>query len=161
YFAGAGQSSERGAGDPAPARGAGLLHLLREALAVGGPHLLVLDGLERVQRPEGEAAGAFGQIEDPLLRGLLTRLAEGGSKATVLVTSRFPLTDLEAMLDRGYRHRDVDGLDRSAALELLRRHGVRGDDDTLSGLVESYGAHALTLDHLGGLIGRFLDGDPS
>ena len=26
--------------------------------------------------------------------------------------------------------------------------------------MESYGAHALTLDHLGGLIGQFLGGDP-
>ena len=112
-----------------PAKGAGLLHLLREALAVGGPHLLVLDGLERVQRQEGDGPGAFGQVEDPLLRGLLTRLAEGVGKATALVTSRFPLTDLEPMRGRGYRHRDVEGLDRSAALDLLRRHGVRGDDD--------------------------------
>src|SRR5262245_58872842 len=64
YFAGV-------AADPAQARGAGLLHLLREALAVGGPHLLVLDGLERVQRQEGDGPGAFGQVEDPLLRGLL------------------------------------------------------------------------------------------
>ena len=30
-----------------------------------------------------------------------------------------------------------------------------------SQLVESYGAHALTLDHLGGLIGQFLGGDPA
>src|SRR5262249_29136852 len=29
-----------------PSKGTGLLHLLREALATGGPHLLVLDGLE-------------------------------------------------------------------------------------------------------------------
>ncbi len=28
-------------------------------------------------------------------------------------------------------------------------------------LVDSYGAHALTLDHLGGLIGQFLGGDPA
>ena len=121
----------------------------------------MLDGLERVQRPEADGPGDFGRIDDPLLRGLLTRLAAGEGKATALVTSRFPLTDLEPLLDRGYRHRDVDGLDPAAAVELLRRHGVRGDDEALAGLVESFGAHALTLDHLGGLIGRFLDGDPS
>ena len=121
----------RGQGDPAAAKGAGLLHLLREALSVGGPHLLVLDGLERVQRQESDGPGAFGQVEDPLLRGLLTRLAEGIGRATALVTSRFPLTDLEPMLGRGYRHRDVEGLDRPSALDLLRRHGVRGDDAAL------------------------------
>src|SRR5262249_57189759 len=52
----------------APAKGAGLLHLLRDALLSGGPHLLVLDGLERVQRQEGHGPDFFGQIEDPLLR---------------------------------------------------------------------------------------------
>src|SRR6266542_4046450 len=41
-----------GATGAVPARGAGLLHLLRERLDTGGPHLLVLDGLERVQRQE-------------------------------------------------------------------------------------------------------------
>ncbi len=149
-------------GDPtaAPAKGAGLLHLLREALMVGGPHLLVLDGLERVQRQEGHGSGLFGQIEDPLLRGLLTRIAEGIGLTTALVTSRFPLTDLKPQLGRGYRHCDVEGLGLPAAMALLRGHGVRGDDATLARLVESYGAHALTLDHLGGLIGQFLDGDP-
>jgi hypothetical protein len=143
-----------------PAKGAGLLHLLRDALTVGGPHLLVLDGLERIQRQEGFGPDLFGQIEDPLLRGLLTRIAEGVGGTAALVTSRFPLTDLRAFLERGYRHRDVEGLSHPAALALLRGHGVRGDDATLARLVESYGAHALTLDHLGGLIGRFLDGDP-
>ena len=62
------------------------------------------------------------------------------------------------MLDRGYRHIDVEGLSLPAASALLRSHGVQGDDATLAKLVEAYGAHALTLDHLGGLIGQFLGG---
>jgi hypothetical protein len=143
-----------------PAKGAGLLHLLREALQRDERHLLVLDGLERVQRQESGNSGAFGQVEDPLLRGLLTRMAEGIGRAVALVTSRFPLTDLIPFANRGYRSFAIEGLDRSAALALLRRHGVHGDDAALSALVESYGAHALTLDHLGGLIGQFLEGDP-
>src|SRR5262249_52137004 len=31
----------------------------------------------------------------------------------------------------------------------------------LEQLIEAYGSHALTLDHLGGLIGQFLGGDPT
>ena len=77
-----------------PAKGAGLLHLLSSGLARGGAHLLVLDGLERVQRVEGHDPGPFGRIEDPLLKGLLTRIAEGVGQTVALVTSRFPLTDL-------------------------------------------------------------------
>ncbi len=141
------------------AKGAGLIHLLSEALERGGPHLLVLDGLERVQRQAGEE-GRYGQIEDPLLKSLLVRIAEGLGRTAMLVTSRFPLTDLEPWLDGGYRHVEVGELALPAALALLRRRGVHGDDESLSALVTAYGAHALTLDHLGSLIGQFLDGDP-
>jgi hypothetical protein len=149
------------AGSPsAPAKGAGLIHLLSSALATGGAHLLVLDGLERVQRGEGHAPGLFGQIEDPLLKGLLSRIAAGVGQTVTLVTSRFPLTDLNRSLGQGYRHVDVEQLGHDAALALLRHHGVHGDDAALAKLVEAYGAHALTLDHLGGLIGQFLGGDP-
>jgi hypothetical protein len=146
-------------GAPTAARGTGLLHLLRDALTLGGPHLLVLDGLEKVQRQDG-GAGEYGQIEDPLLRGLLTRIAEGMGRTAVLITTRFPVTDLARFAGQGYRHLDVGGLDPAAAVSLLRSRGVKGEDAALGELVTSYGAHALTLDHLGGLIGQFLDGDP-
>ena len=36
---------------------------------------------------------------------------------------------------------------------------MEGDAATLAELVDAYGAHALTLDHLGGIIGQFLGGD--
>jgi hypothetical protein len=144
-----------------PARGAGLLHLLRDALGVGGPHLLVLDGLERVQQQGGDGEDGYGQVEEPLLAGLLTRVAEGVGQTTVLVTSRFPLTDLEPFAGGGYRYLDVGGLDREAARALLGARGVRGDDAALDSLIDAYGAHALTLDHLGGLVGKFLEGDPA
>ena len=142
------------------AKGAGLLHLLGEALQEGGPHVLVLDGLERVQRQDG-AGGDYGKIEDPLLRNLLLRVAAGLGQTAILVTSRFPLTDLTPWQGQGYRHLDVGELDLPAALALLRRRGVRGDDATLTELVHAHGAHALTLDHLGSLLGQFLDGNPS
>jgi hypothetical protein len=145
----------------ATARGVGVLHLLREALAVGGPHLLVLDGLEKVQRQEGGRVGDYGQIEDPLLRGLLTRIAEGMGRTGVLITTRFPVPELVRFAGQGYWPLDVGGLDPAAAVSLLRARGVRGEDPLLGELVETYGAHPLTLDHLGGLIGEFLAGDPS
>jgi hypothetical protein len=140
------------------AKGSGILHLLHGALATGGPHLVVLDGVERVQRQVGTED--YGCLEDPLLKGLLTRLAEGVGRATVLVTSRFPLTDLTRQLGQGYRLLDVGGIDPDSARALLRSRGVTGDDATLNELIDAYGSHALTLDHLGGVIGQFLGGDP-
>jgi hypothetical protein len=146
-------------GQTAPARGAGLLHLLRQALDGAGPSLLVLDGLERVQQAAGPAR-TYGQIEDPLLRGLLLRIGEGLGSTTALVTSRFPLTDLQGRENHGYFPFPVGALDQPAAIELLRGRGVAGPDDQLAKLVDCYGAHPLTLEHLGGLIGQFLGGDP-
>src|SRR5262249_45142178 len=107
-----------------PARGMGLLHLLREALSAGGAHLLVLDGLERVQRQDGDADARHGQIDDPLLKRLLVWLAEGIGQTMVLITSRFPLTDLEAHRGGGYWAVDVGGLSSPAAVALLRARGV-------------------------------------
>lgn len=142
----------------APAQGAGLLPQLRDLLHEGGRFLLILDGLERVQRQAGDAS--YGRIDDPLLKSLLIRIAEGLGQTAVLTTSRFPLTDLAAWRGGGYCPLEVGELTLPAALALLRRRGVHGDDEELAALATAYGAHALTLDHLGGLIGQFLDGDP-
>src|SRR5262249_6727076 len=60
----------------------------------------------------------------------------------------------------GYWQIDVGGLSMQAAIQLLRARGVHGDDEDLEKLIAGYGAHALTLDHLGGLIGQFLGGGP-
>src|SRR5437870_5606285 len=45
-----------GGAEGGPAKGTGVIHLLRDALARRGPSLIVLDGLERVQRP-GDTSG--------------------------------------------------------------------------------------------------------
>jgi hypothetical protein len=76
------------------------------------------------------------------------------------VTTRFPLTDLACFQGQGYWPLDVGGLDSQSARTLLRGRGVRGNEAVLTELIDAYGAHALTLDHLGGVIGQFLDGDP-
>jgi tetratricopeptide (TPR) repeat protein len=145
--------------EPTPAKGAGLIHLLHAALEQGGPNFLLLDGLERVQQQE--STGNYGRVDDPLLRSLLIRITEGLGKTTVLVTSRFPLTDLESVSGEAYQSLSVGGLERNAAQSLLLQRGVKGDENALAKLIETYGAHALTLDHLGGLLGQFLDGDPT
>ena len=144
----------------APAKGGGLLHLLRKAPQSGGRNLMVLDGLERVQREEGHHSGAFGQLEDPLLRGLLSHRGgcrPDGRAGYQPFPSDRPRADARAGLPSPGRHgAHADGGRRLATPPWsARRRGMLGS------LVESYGAHALSLDHLGSLIGQFLDGDPS
>jgi hypothetical protein len=141
--------------------GAGLLYRLTEMLAEGGRNLLILDGLERVQRPPGDLKHGFGELEDPLLRQAVTRLAAGAGRTKCLITTRFPVPDLHRWEGCGYTHLEVDQLDRVAARQLLRRHGVRGDDLALDAVLDEHGSHALTLDHVGAYVAEFCDGNPA
>lgn len=140
--------------------GAGLLYRLTEMLNDSGRNLLVLDGLERVQRPPGDLKRGFGELDDPLLRQAVTRLAAGIGRTRCLITTRFPVPDLHRWEGCGYARREVDQLDRQAAQQLLRRHGVWGDDRALDAVLDEYGSHALTLDHVGAYLAAFCDGEP-
>ncbi len=123
--------------------------------------LLVLDGLERVQ-DTGERSGYFGRILDGRLRDLVLRAAEGWlPRARLLITSRFQLFDPLAEGSRRFRQIPVAKLTPEAAVALLRQRGVRGPDHRLEAMARDQGFHALSVDLLGGYVGRFLGGDPA
>ncbi len=140
----------------------GMLERLQLALAGDASHVLVLDGLERVQsegdhRPRGE-------LEDLQLKRLVRGLADKGN-TRALVTSRFPLVDLEAWTGAGHRAIMLDDLERQVALDVLRAWKVEGDDATLVQVLEPLNIggfyHALSVAVLGSYIGNFAGGDPS
>jgi hypothetical protein len=134
----------------APKETGGLLERLQSGLRADDlPHLLILDGLELVQAP-GTTGRTRGELEDPLMKRFLRWLAAGnGSRAKVLITSRYSLPDLEDWKHKGFCPHDLDDLDVSAARHLLRKRGVNGDDKVLDALGESVHRHALTVDVLG------------
>jgi tetratricopeptide (TPR) repeat protein len=122
--------------------------------------LIILDGLERVQ--ESGARGGFGRLTSPSLRDLLNHIACGAARElSVLVTSRFPLTDLRDSQPRFFHTIAVDQIDVWAGIALLRDRGVRGTDMQLAPIVEHCGRHALTIDLAGGYIKEYGHGDPS
>jgi hypothetical protein len=141
--------------------GAGALYLLIEILGRPDLALVILDGLERVQQPKSGTAGYFGELSDPLLAQFVSRLAAGLGGAKCLITTRFPLPTLQPWLGKTFTVLDIDQLDPVDARQLLRRHQIRGDDDELDALIAEFGAHALTLDHLGGYLREYADGDPA
>ncbi len=121
--------------------------------------LIILDGLERVQ--ESGARGGFGKLTSPSLRDLLNHIASGSArKLSVLVTSRFPLTDLCDSQPRFFHTIAIDQIDVKAGIALLRQRGVRGTDIQLGAIVEHCGRHALTIDLAGGYIKEYGHGDP-
>ena len=142
---------------PGDNSGIGWYHSLRAALDRDKRYLIVLDGLERVQRATTDAVGLHGEMEDPLLRSLLVRLATSGSRSQVLVTSRFPLSDMEQIGSGRYQAINIDAMDSQTALELMTHRGVKGSPEELLALSKQTGRHALTLDLAISAALRFFD----
>jgi tetratricopeptide (TPR) repeat protein len=140
----------------------GLLERLQLALSGDLPHLLVLDGLERVQS-EGDRRRR-GELDDLQLKRLLRGLA-GSGNSRALVTSRFPLIDLAAWTGAGHHAIALDDLELAVAIEVLRDWKVNGNDAVLTHVLEPYNTggfyHALSVAVLGSFIGNFAGGEPS
>ena len=137
----------------------GRLQRLQRALSGSDPHLLVLDGLERVQSI-GKAGRAKGDLEDHRLKNLLRSIANGLGRTRALITSRFKLTDLEQWEGAGYRSNRLEVLDEKAAIEVLRAWKVKGEEAQLLDLAESFGRHALSVSVLGSYLNHYCHGDP-
>jgi tetratricopeptide (TPR) repeat protein len=141
----------------------GMLERLQLALSGDVPHVLILDGLERVQSEEGPRRR--GELEDPQLKRLVRALAGGVGSARALVTSRFPLVDIEDWAGAGHRAIVLDDLEHAVALEVLRAWKVKGDEAALARVIEPLNIgglyHALSVAVLGSYVGYFANGDPS
>jgi tetratricopeptide (TPR) repeat protein len=135
----------------------GRLERLERGLRDGRPHLIVLDGLERVQEDAGSGR-VRGELSDHSLKLLLRALAAGLGRARALVTSRYPLVDLQDWANRGYRDRRLDDLSPEAAVTVLRGWGVVGEEDTVAAAAAQLGHHALSVAVLGSYLRSFANG---
>jgi tetratricopeptide (TPR) repeat protein len=137
----------------------GRLERLQRALSGSEPHLLVLDGLERVQSV-GKLGRTRGDLEDHRLKNLLRSIAHGLGRTRALITSRFKLTDLEQWERAGYFSLQLDELDKKSAVSVLKAWKVNGNEKQLLALAESVGRHALSVSVLGSYLNHFCGGDP-
>ncbi len=109
------------------------------------PGLIVLDGLEKVQ--EDGTRGIFGQLSAPNLRDFVKRAANGYfPRLSVLITTRFPLADLQDDRPDFFQSIPIEEIDISTGISLLRQRGVQGNDFELERIVKECGNHALTVD---------------
>ncbi len=136
----------------------GRLERLERGLRDGRPHLIVLDGLERVQEETG-AGRVRGELSDQTLKLLLRAIAAGLGRARALVTSRFPLVDLIDWTNRGYRDTRLDDLPPDAAVAVLRGWGVTGEEAALRAAAAQVGHHALSIAVIGSYLHSFASGD--
>ncbi len=135
----------------------GRLERLERGLRDGRPHLIVLDGLERVQEDAG-GGRVRGELSEHALKLLLRALAAGLGRARALVTSRYPLVDLQDWTNRGYRDTRLDDLSPEAAVAVLRGWGAAGEDGALRAAATQLGHHALSVAVLGSYLRSFAGG---
>jgi hypothetical protein len=122
-----------------------------------GRLLIVMDGLERVQISRRDDKRIHGSLSSTVLRRLLLWIAQQAGGVRAIVTTRFPLPELESEKhDQRFVTYSVDSLSRPEARSLLRRRGIRGTDRHLDLLLDRFGTHALTVSHLGGLVANYL-----
>lgn len=120
----------------------------------GGDYLFVLDGLEVMQKQEGDDYGEFGSDD---LREFLEYFSAPGHSSFCLITSRAPVFDL--MDHTTFRHRDVTRLSDNEGSDLLKKVGVKGAEPDLNKAVEQWDGHALTLSLIGAYLAKAHNGD--
>jgi pyruvate kinase len=137
------------------------LRLIREGLRERHLRrvLLVLDGLDVIQRPREDAAGE-GELQSPEVLRLLEEIASAELPLTAIISTRLELAEFKHRRDGGYVPVRVNSLMFEEACRILRDCGVAGDDTRLGELAARFNNHPLTIYHLGRLLGDFHEGNP-
>jgi hypothetical protein len=117
---------------------------------------LILDGAEVAQYDSGPW---FGRFIHPELSRLLEELAGEALPGLVLLTSRFPLPELERR--RHARILGLTGLDPASARGLFRSLGVQGAETELDQAAEACGFHAKAVELLATYLVHFHGSDVS
>jgi hypothetical protein len=117
---------------------------------------LILDGAEVAQHEQGRW---FGRFVHPELGRLLEELARTPLPGVVVLTTRFPLPELERRPQ--LQLISLASLDPASAHELLRSVGVHGTEAELDEAAEFCGRHAKAVELLGTYLVRFGAGQAS
>jgi tetratricopeptide (TPR) repeat protein len=122
-----------------------------------GAYLIILDGLEQMQK--SESGDEFGKMQHRECTDLLHYLADAPKTGLCLITTRYPLKDLDNWREDSYRNLPLVDLSVLDAIAMLRKRGVKGDDEDLKEAVDKYKGHALSLTSVAGYLKRYFDGD--
>jgi tetratricopeptide (TPR) repeat protein len=121
-------------------------------------YLIVLDGLEQMQK--SESGDDFGKMIPRECTELLHYIADVSKAGGLcLITTRYPLKDLDAWRERSYKEQPVTELSVPDSLRMLRERGVTGSDEAITEVINRYKGHALSLTSLAGYLKRYYAGD--
>jgi tetratricopeptide (TPR) repeat protein len=119
-----------------------------------GTYLIILDGLEQMQKPA--SGDEFGKMIHRECTELLHYFADV-SKGLCLITTRYPLKDLDGWHERGYKKRSLIDLSIPDSLLMLRSRGVKGSEEDMTEVINRYKGHALSLTSVAGYLNRYYD----
>ncbi len=111
-------------------------------------YLIVLDGLEEMQKEEKEGLGA---MKDRDFQEILRYIADSRFKGLCLITTRLPLTDLRGY--PSYKTLDIEELSNEDTRLLFRKIGVSGSDEEIDAIWRDFGGHTLSLVLLANYLG--------
>lgn len=91
---------------------------------------------------------------------LLHYLADASNtNGLCLITTRYPLKDIDEWHGRGCENLPLVDLDVLDALQMLRKRGIEGSDEDVTVVINRYKGHALSLTLLAGYLIRYYEGD--
>jgi len=111
-------------------------------------YLIILDGLEVMQKEEREE---FGVMKDRDLQEILRYIADSDFKGLCLVTTRFPMRDIETY--SSYQGREIEELSKEDTKLLFEKVGVKGTGEEIDEVWHEFGGHTLSLVLLANYLG--------
>jgi hypothetical protein len=117
--------------------------------------LLVLDGLEPLQKPPGPQEG---RLREPALQALLRELAAFNTGLCV-ITTRMPVAEIADHERTSALRRELEQLSSDAGAKLLRALGVKGHEAELRTASDEFSGHCLALTLLGSYLTDAYNGD--
>jgi tetratricopeptide (TPR) repeat protein len=81
------------------------------------------------------------------------------SKGLCLITTRYPLKDLDEWHERSYKNLPLIDLSIPDSLSMLRSRGVTGSEEEMTEVINRYKGHVLSLTSVAGYLNRYYDGD--
>lgn len=113
-------------------------------LLLEGEYLIILDGLEEMQKGE-ESGEMFGCMLHREFSEILKFLADTQFKGLCFITSRYPLIDIKKWEGSLYQWVEVERLSIEEGRALFEKIGVKGNQGEIYAIIEDYKGHALSL----------------
>lgn len=113
-------------------------------LLIEGEYLIILDGLEELQKDK-ESGEMFGCMRHREFSEILKFLSDAKVKGLCLITSRYPLIDIKKWEDSSYKKIEVERLSIEEGRALFEKVGIKGNREEIDAVIDDYKGHALSL----------------